>query len=258
VNRIAVLGLVLLGLIAIGSQADEIRSSLNGVATGWFHTLQKPGREVNAQRRAWDAFAAKADALCASYAHQDFAAQVASPRSRADWLREVRAGLARERDLQVALSAMHAPGNYEVGYRKFLRDREAALSLRSTIFEAPRNGRTATEACARSAATRSRKVRSEASPRAAGYPRASVERGLTQADPVPQEPKRISELPVHPDVQVEMDSRAAARAARAADELALGDAVTTADESASEMRVHGDDPSRVPQLDHEPVALVAS
>lgn len=138
------LGLVLLGLIAIGSQADEIRSSLNGVATGWFHTLQKPGREVNAQRRAWDAFAAKADALCASYAHQDFAAQVASPRSRADWLREVRAGLARERDLQVALSAMHAPGNYEVGYRKFLRNREAALSavdhLRSAAQRKDRDG----------------------------------------------------------------------------------------------------------------------
>jgi hypothetical protein len=56
----------------------------------------------------------------------------------------VRAGLARKRDLQAALSAMHAPGNYDVGYRRFLGDRAAALSavvhLRSAVQRKDRDG----------------------------------------------------------------------------------------------------------------------
>jgi hypothetical protein len=143
-NKLALLGVLVLGLIVIGTQADDIRSGLNGIATGWFESLQKPQDRGKAQEQAWRIFATRANALCASYAHQGFAAQVMSPRSRDDWIRQVRAGLARERDLQTALSAMHAPGNYDVGYRKFLRDREAALSavahLRSAVQQHDRDG----------------------------------------------------------------------------------------------------------------------
>ena len=140
----AVLAALVLGLVVIGSQADDIRSGLDGLATGWFETLQKPRQHAKTQRQEWQAFARRADALCASYAHQDFAAQVTSPRSRADWIRHVRAGLDRERDLQAGLRAMSAPSPYDVGYRKFLRDREAALSavarLRSAVQENDRDG----------------------------------------------------------------------------------------------------------------------
>jgi hypothetical protein len=135
----ALVAALVLGLVVIGSQADDIRSGLNGLATGWFETLQKPRQHAKTQRQAWEAFARRADAVCASYAHSDFSAQVTFPLSRADWIRQVRAGLERERGLQAALSAMSAPSPYDVGYRKFLRDREAALSavarLRSAVQE---------------------------------------------------------------------------------------------------------------------------
>jgi len=135
----ALLAALVLGLVVIGSQADDIRSGLNGLAAGWFETLRKPRQHAETQRHAWEAFARGADALCASYAHREFAAQVTSPRSRADWIRQVRAGLDREWDLQAALSAMSAPSPYDVGYRKFLRDRETALSavarLRNAVQE---------------------------------------------------------------------------------------------------------------------------
>jgi hypothetical protein len=144
VNKLALLAALVLGLVVVGSQADDIRSGLNGLATGWFETLQKPRQQAKTQRQAWEAFARRADAVCSSYAHQDFAARVTSRRSRADWIRQVRAGLDREWDLQAALSAMSAPSPYDVGYRKFLRDREAALSavalLRSAVQRNDRDG----------------------------------------------------------------------------------------------------------------------
>jgi hypothetical protein len=128
VNRIAVLGIVVLGLIVVGSQADEIRSGLNGFATGWFHELQKPGRQANAQKRAWEAFAAKANALCASQGHRDLRLVVTSARSRAEFVSLTGAALERERNLQTALSRLQAPRTYEFSYRRFLRDRDVALA----------------------------------------------------------------------------------------------------------------------------------
>jgi hypothetical protein len=128
VNRIALLGIVVLGLIVVGSQADEIRSGLNGVATGWFHDLQKPGREANAQKRAWDDFAARANALCAVQGHQSLRLVVASSRSRAEFVRLTGSTLERERNLQAVLSRLQAPPHYESAYGRFLRDREVVLA----------------------------------------------------------------------------------------------------------------------------------
>jgi hypothetical protein len=128
VNRIALLGIVVLGLVVVDSEADEIRSGLNGVATGWFHELQKPGRQASAEKRAWDAFAARANALCTLQGHQSLRLVVASPRGRAEFVSLTGAVVERERNLQAALSRLQPPRPYESAYRRFLRDREVVLA----------------------------------------------------------------------------------------------------------------------------------
>lgn len=128
VNRIAVLGMVALAVLVIGSQADAIRSGMNGIATGLFHDLQKPGRQANAQKRAWEAFAVKVNALCAGQGHRDLRLVVTSTQSRAEFVSLTGTALERERNLQAALSRLRAPRTYEFSYRRFLRDREVALA----------------------------------------------------------------------------------------------------------------------------------
>jgi hypothetical protein len=127
VNRIAVLGVVALCLIVVGSQAHEIRSSLNGVATGWFHSLQRPGRQANAQKLAWEVFATRANALCGSYADRDLQLKVMYPQDRAQYVKVASTALEKQQRLQEALSRLQAPPNYDVSYRRFLQDRQEAL-----------------------------------------------------------------------------------------------------------------------------------
>lgn len=80
---------------------------------------------------------------------------------------------------------------------------------------------------------------------------------LPKPNTISEEAQRVGQPPVHPYLEVEVHPGARSGAPGTADELTFGNTIAPAHERTGEMRVHGHDPVRMADLDHEPVPLVA-